>query len=60
MSTALAASTHLGSSNPAEIAPGARADLVVCESDPVTVGEHELRSMRVAATLLDGRLTHLG
>ena len=38
MSTALAASTHLGSSNPSVIAPGALADLVVCESDPLRGG----------------------
>ena len=60
MATALAASTHLGSSNPSVIAPGARADLVVCESDPFAVDESDLRSMRVAATLLEGRATHIG
>jgi len=60
MSTALAASTHLGSSHSAVIAPGARADLVLCERDPFASDQEELRSMRVAATLLDGRLTHVG
>ncbi|WP_243074973.1 amidohydrolase [Microbacterium sp. SS28] len=58
--TALAASTHGGSTNPSIIAPGARADLVVCEADPLTAGETRLRSMRVAATMLGGRLTHVG
>jgi hypothetical protein len=57
--TALAASTHGGSSRPAVIGPGARADLALCASDPLRAGENELRSMRVAATLLGGRLTHL-
>ena len=57
---ALAASTHGGSSMPARLAPGAGADLVVCESDPLTAGEAELRGMRVRATLIGGRLTHVG
>ncbi|MEU1970573.1 amidohydrolase family protein [Microbacterium sp. NPDC019599] len=58
--TALAASTHGGSLNAATIAPGALADLALCETDPFTAGESALRSTRVAATLLGGRLTHVG
>jgi predicted amidohydrolase YtcJ len=58
--TALAASTHGGSAFPALVEPGARADLVVCGSDPLTATEPGLRAMSVAATLLAGRLTHIG
>ena len=57
--TALAASTHGGSAAPAVIAPGAPADLALCETDPLAGDERALRGMRVAATLLGGRLTHL-
>ncbi|HYI52025.1 MAG TPA: amidohydrolase family protein [Microbacterium sp.] len=58
--TALAASTHGGSTEPALIEPGARADLVLCERDPLTAAEPELRAMTVTATLLAGRVTHRG
>ncbi|MFT4221112.1 MAG: amidohydrolase family protein [Microbacterium sp.] len=58
--TALAASTHGGSGlDAASIEPGALADLALCEHDPLAASETELRAMRVAATLLAGRLTHL-
>ncbi|WP_345802739.1 amidohydrolase family protein [Microbacterium sp. AZCO] len=57
--TTLAASTHGGSRNADVIAPGARADLALCATNPLTATEPELRSMTVAATLLGGRLTHL-
>lgn len=57
--TALAASTHGGSRHPAVIAPGAVADLVVCDRDPLTASERDLRAMSARATLLDGRLTHV-
>ncbi|QIG40531.1 amidohydrolase family protein [Microbacterium sp. 4R-513] len=57
---ALAASTHGGSDAPAVIAPGSPADLVVCETNPLASDEGALRAMRVTATLLGGRLTHLG
>lgn len=57
--TALAASTHGGSAAPARIEPGALADLALVESDPLAVDEGGMRGMRVAATLLAGRLTHL-
>lgn len=58
--TALAASTHGGSASGAVIEPGALADLALCETDPLTASEPALRGMRVSATLLQGRLTHLG
>jgi predicted amidohydrolase YtcJ len=56
--TALAASTHGGSTDGALILPGARADLVLCGADPLTASEAGLRGMTVAATLLAGRVTH--
>ncbi|MGZ8804797.1 MAG: amidohydrolase family protein [Microbacterium sp.] len=56
--TALAASTHGGSTAPAVIEPGARADLALCESDPIAASESHLRAMTVGATLIAGRLTH--
>lgn len=57
--TALGASTRGGSAAPARIEPGAVADLAVCERDPLAADETGLRGMRVGATLLDGRLSHL-
>ncbi|NYF17106.1 hypothetical protein HDC37_001934 [Microbacterium sp. AK009] len=57
--TALSATTRGGSTDPAAIRPGAPADLVLCDSDPLSATESELRGMTVAATLLAGRLTHL-
>ncbi|WP_426319672.1 amidohydrolase [Microbacterium sp. E-13] len=56
--TALAASTAGGSAVPARLDPGDAADLAICEHDPLTADEAALRGMRVAATLLGGRLTH--
>lgn len=56
--TALAASKRGGSAEPASIDPGDVADLAICERDPLTADEAGLRGMRVAATLLGGRLTH--
>lgn len=56
--TAIAASTAGGSTSPAEIAPGARADLVVVDADPRTADEHALRAMPVRTTLLAARVTH--
>ena len=59
--TSLAASTHGGSGEgTARIEPGGLADLALCESDPLTASEPGLRGMRVAATMLGGRLTHVG
>ena len=57
---ALGASTHGGSAAPDPIEPGARADLVLCAHDPLTATHDQLRGMTVAATLLSGRVTHLG
>jgi predicted amidohydrolase YtcJ len=58
--TALAASTHGGSTAGARIEPGAVADLVLCERDPLTVSEGQLRAMSVSATMIAGRLTFAG
>ncbi|GAA1691931.1 amidohydrolase [Microbacterium sediminicola] len=60
LEVALAASTHGGSEHPARIAVGEPADLVLCETDPRVAGERELRAMEVRATLVGGRITHLG
>lgn len=57
--TALAASTRGGSAAPARIEPGDIADLAVCERDPLAADALQLRAMRVSATLLGGRLTHV-
>jgi predicted amidohydrolase YtcJ len=58
--TALAASTRGGSADDAAtIMPGEVSDLIVCETDPLTASADELRSMRVSATMIGGRLTHL-
>lgn len=56
--TAIAASTAGGSTAPAEIAPGALADLVIVDADPRTADERALRAMPVRTTLLAGRVTH--
>ncbi|TQJ32013.1 amidohydrolase [Microbacterium sp. SLBN-146] len=56
--TALAASTHGGSADPARIEVGAVADLALCAADPLAADETGLRDMDVVATLLAGRLTH--
>lgn len=55
---ALAASTRGGSAAGAVVEPGARADLVLCDRDPLAASEPELRATAVQATLLAGRLTH--
>lgn len=56
--TAIAASTAGGSTAPAEITPGAPADLVLVDADPRTADERALRAMSVRTTLLAGRVTH--
>lgn len=56
--TAIAASTVGGSTTPAEIAPGAVADLVIVGADPLTADERGVRGMPVRTTLLAGRVTH--
>ncbi|WP_416211591.1 amidohydrolase [Microbacterium sp. SSW1-59] len=57
--TALAASTRGGSTSASSLAPGAVADLALCDRDPLTADEWEMRATVVSATLLSGRLTHL-
>lgn len=57
-STALDASTHGGSAAAATIEPGAVADLVLVDRDPLTASETELRGTRVQVTLLGGRVTY--
>lgn len=58
--TAIAASTVGGSTAPAEISPGALADLVIVGADPLTADERSLRAMPVRTTLIAGRITHGG
>ena len=53
---ALRASSRHGET---EIEIGGVADLVLCDADPLTATRDGLGRMPVAATLLDGRLTHL-
>jgi predicted amidohydrolase YtcJ len=56
---ARAASTERGSGPDAvAIEPGAAADLALCEEDPRVADSAGLRGMRVAATMIAGRLTH--
>ena len=58
---ARAASTERGSGEGAvAIEPGALADLVLTASDPRAADAAGLRAMDVAATMIAGRLTHLG
>jgi predicted amidohydrolase YtcJ len=52
---ALAASTG-GAGH--EVRVGLRADLAVIERDPYAASVDDLRAMPVAATLVDGRITH--
>ena len=40
--------------------PGEQADIVVCAADPLTAPGDVLRGMPVVATLLGGRVTHVG
>lgn len=56
--TALAASTRGGSTAGARIEPGAVADLVLCEADPRAVDRAGMQAMRVATTMIAGRVTH--
>jgi len=57
--TALAASTAEGSHARTSLMPGDTADLIVVDRDPLTADEPALRATGVAATLLEGRLTHV-
>ncbi|WP_413353527.1 amidohydrolase [Microbacterium sp. 1P06AB] len=56
---ALAASTSGGSAAGSALEPGAVADLVVVDRDPLTASDAEMRTTQVAATILAGRLTHI-
>jgi len=58
--TALAASTGGGSVTGCALDVGDVADLALVDRDPLTATEPELRSTAVHATLLQGRLTHIG
>ncbi|MFJ6679310.1 amidohydrolase [Microbacterium sp. NPDC091382] len=57
--TALAASTAGGSVTGSALEPGGVADVVVIDRDPLTASDADLRTTRVAATILAGRLTHV-
>lgn len=57
--TALAASTEAGSLARTSLMPGDVADLIVVDRDPLACDEVTLRATTVAATLLEGRVTHL-
>ncbi len=57
--TALAASTAGGSASGSALAPGSVADLAVADHDPLRADEEAMRTTRVAATLLAGRVTHV-
>lgn len=56
--TALAASTAGGSATGCALEPGDAADLVVCDRDPLASAD--LRATIVRATMIAGRLTHIG
>ncbi len=58
--TALAASTEGGSKSGSALVPGAVADLVVIDRDPLACAEPDLRATTATATMIEGRLTHLG
>lgn len=59
VTTALAASTHRGSTEAVGVELGATADLALCASDPFALDEPGMRAMQVTATMIAGRLTHL-
>ncbi len=58
--TALAASTEGGSHTGSALFPGDVADLVIVDRDPLTAAEADLRATRAHATMIEGRLTHVG
>ena len=58
--TALAASTAGGSATGSALEPGMIADLTVIDRDPLAAGDADLRATKVAATMLEARLTHVG
>lgn len=60
VTTALAASTGLGTAHEVLIGPGSVADIAFCDADPFASGADALRTMTVGATMIAGRITHLG
>lgn len=60
VTTALAASTGLGTAHEVTLGPGALADIAFCDADPYACDGAGLRSMSVGATMVAGRFTHLG
>lgn len=58
--TALAASTEGGSHTGSSLFPGDVADLVVVDRDPLSQTEARLRATTAQATMIEGRLTHVG
>ena len=58
--TALAASTAGGSASGSALEPGMLADLAVVDRDPLHAGDAHLRATQVHATMIEGRLTHIG
>ncbi|HCJ48371.1 MAG TPA: metal-dependent hydrolase [Microbacterium sp.] len=58
--TALAASTAGGTSTGSALEPGMVADLALIDRDPLASDDARLRATRAHATLLAGRLTHIG
>lgn len=56
---ALAASTSTGSLGGVDLSPGAVADIALCASNPYVATAEELRGMKVGATLIGGRVTHI-
>ncbi|MEQ3553781.1 amidohydrolase family protein [Pseudonocardia nematodicida] len=57
-SVALAASYGVVAGSTPAVEPGARADLVLADADPLTCDPAALRAMPVAGTLVGGRWTH--
>ncbi|MGF3055336.1 amidohydrolase [Microbacterium sp. YY-01] len=56
--TALAATTRNGTANPAALAAGDEADIVLCETNPATATTQELASMGVVTTIMRGAVTY--
>ena len=58
--TALAASTAGGSHTGNTLAPGSVADIVLVDRDPLRADDASLRATIAHATMIAGRLTHVG
>lgn len=59
VATAIAASTR-GSQHEPLVEVGLEADLAFCATDPYATEGQDLRAMQIAATMIAGRLTHIG